>query len=117
MDTIVQSSPSEEISQHQLDNPQSPQSSKKLNWKAFFIGIIVVVIIEVIAFHTLNSGNRVASPKPVPTISQYANSSTANWKTYTNQKGGYSITLPSNWEVDMTNDEIEATPPNEAALP
>jgi hypothetical protein len=104
-----------------LDNQPPQQPRKKLNWKGFLIGIIAVVIIEVIAVNALKNDNKQTAsaipPTPAPTATQITTNPTANWKTYTNNKGGYSIKLPSTWNVNISDDRIKTVPENEPALP
>lgn len=71
MDTTTESDQPLGVPPKLLQNQQtSPiKTGRKLNWKGFFIGIIVVIIIEYFAVSTLQNDNKqpVPSPKLSPT--------------------------------------------------
>lgn len=95
----------------QLKN-RPPQAGKKLNWKGFGIGIIIVIIIEIVAFNALKSDNQqkpVASSHVKPTVSQPAKNTTANGKTYTNTKYGFSLMIPSKMQTAFKLDVNPST--------
>lgn len=52
--------------------------------------------------NTVNIPTSVATSSPVPTIDP-----TANWKTYTNTKHGFSFKYPSTWIIDTKGDNEE----------
>ena len=70
--------------------------TKRLNWKGFFIALLVVIVVEILAFRLLSTSDpKVAKPTEI---------STANWKTHTNTAMGFSVKLPSGW---YTHDETQ----------
>lgn len=98
----VQNPSSQELLK-QLEN-QPPQAGKKLNWKGFGIGIIIVIIIEIVAFNALKSDNKphvsALRPTPVPTKTQSKSTQTtdtSSWITYTSRDDGYTFSYPNYW--------------------
>ncbi|MGH7203872.1 MAG: PsbP-related protein [Candidatus Levyibacteriota bacterium] len=62
---------------------------KKLNWKGFFVAILVVVLLEILAFKFLKTDDLHIHP---PTGEQ-----TENWQVYRNDQMGFSLKLPPQW--------------------
>src|SRR6185312_11797648 len=87
--------------QQQQATLQTPKPSRKLNWKGFFIGIIIVIIIEIVAVNALKSDNKPPKSQVNPASSQDA-------KTYTNTKYGFSLIIPRAMKVSF-NENINAS--------
>jgi len=100
-ETTPQLSPSEHVKVH---------PKRKLNWKGFFIGIVIVIIIEIFAVNALTKENKhitpthptpdrlnePTTPPTVPTVD------TANWKTYTDSSWSSNLTVkyPATFSLD-----------------
>jgi len=74
----------------------TPPMQRKLNWRAFLLGIVVVIGIEWFALHAVGS----SSPELAPTISPSKVPSptqqmTAHWSTYADTAAGFSIQYPA----------------------
>ena len=103
-------------------NPNPPQQSYygKRGWlKWVLIYLTIAVLIYGGIYYYLATQQKKSSPystnSPTPTISQPSptpdlytegtRSATANWKTYTNTKVGYTISYPEYFEIDTQNEE------------
>ena len=72
---------------------------RRLNWRAFFIGVIAVIGIEWFAFHALGTGNSKVTPtlipSKVPPSPTQMMKLTADWSTYTDPAAGFSLQYPA----------------------
>ncbi|MGI8419335.1 MAG: hypothetical protein ACR2LN_01685 [Candidatus Levyibacteriota bacterium] len=74
---------------------------KKLNWRGFFVAILVVVLLEILAFKLLKTGDLHIYP---PTEDQ-----TTNWQVYRNDQMGFSLKLPPQWFSHRTFTQASKT--------
>jgi len=97
MDTNSQTDISKVTSEQISTQPQHSELSPKrrLNWKRFFIGIIIVIIIEIFAVNAVKNDNRqtVTPPTPASKLTKPTADPTANWKTYTFSSWSSNLTL------------------------
>lgn len=105
MDEVIQQSP---ILQQTPTQPEMPPENSNSNWlRTLTIGFGIVSIGTVIAvggyfLGTKNSPTLVEN-KAVTQLSPTPVDQTANWKTYTNVKYGYSVKYPSTLEFSETS--------------
>lgn len=98
-------------------SPTTPESPKKhFGKKWILIGVVLLLI-------TLGGGSFVLSQQkakpitiipPSPTISQITKPTpnpTAEWKTYTNTKYGYTVRYPEIWQINVNGGADPATSP------
>src|SRR5579872_1814766 len=125
MDNISHKDTPEVMQQSTPAMPQQPElpPKRKLNWKGFSIGIIIVIIIEIIAFNALKSENKQITtehPTPIAAKTQIApnitfttatpskktctstGTSAQGRKTYSYSDDTYcfSFTYPASWKTD-----------------
>ncbi len=78
----------------------------KNNQKGFanivLIGALVVLIGLVSYFAWSKKSNQLSNPQPLTTTT----SNSADWKTYTNNKYGFEIQLPSDWQAQEGNTDV-----------
>lgn len=108
MEDSNQSPQSQEINS-QMSSPPNNSSGSKLI--PIILGIATVIVIAIGAY--ILGSNQTETPilypvQPTPTSSPTPTIDlTANWKTYTNDKYGYSIKYPSSWGQLHDNNAID----------
>lgn len=84
---------SDKITQHEIHTIKKP-----LNWRGFFIGLVIVLIIEWFAIKALTGDDPkilpsiIPSQPPSPTITQ---KETDKWGKYTDEKTGFTFLYPA----------------------
>ncbi|GEM_PF-3333106 len=82
-----------------------PTFLKNLNWKGFFIALIIVGVLEWGAITLLKgeSTKKTPNPTPAPTLTQpsptIVSDPTTNWQTYSDNQLGISFKYPETWKV------------------
>lgn len=101
---IIQSTP-------QVAQETQPPTQSPLSFKPVYLLLIIIFLLLIGggAYYVNNQSKIVIStPQPTSTSQPTPVDETANWKTYTNQRVGFSIKYPINWDVKSI-DEADAT--------
>lgn len=95
----------------QQSTPTTPPTTpkKSLNWKGFFLGILVVVLIEWFAIKALNNGDPYVLPTITPTTPPSPTTiknQTTSWKSFTDTALGFSFLYPTSGYIIETTQKI-----------
>jgi len=125
MDNPQHPDPSQELppphEEKLLAGPPASKPRRKLNWKLFFLAIIVVILVDLGAWQLLQTEadlkllgvseptKTATQPSPLPTV-QPTTDPTADWKTYTHPEYNYSFQYPNSMRiVDILPHKITLT--------